>query len=83
MPNCCPSAPTARSRQDWKPPADLDPTAAPFFYLCGVTSRYAENLHIAFAPDPDSTIRYEDAHIAVVITGRAASADPAASPGHH
>jgi hypothetical protein len=49
--------------------ADLDPTVAPYFYLCGVTSRYAENLHIAFAPEPDSTIRYEDAHIRVVITG--------------
>lgn len=68
-------APLLPFRADRKIPAglsasaDLDAMAAPYFYLCGVTSRYAENLHIAFAPDAASTIRYADTHIVVVITG--------------
>lgn len=44
-------------------------TDAPFLYLCGVTSKYAENLHIAFVPDGPQSVFYEDAHIEVTLTG--------------
>lgn len=61
-------------RPDRKVPAgleaetELDPEAAPFFYLCGVTARWEENLHIAFRPKPGSVILVEDRHIKVCIT---------------
>jgi hypothetical protein len=48
--------------------SELDPQAAPFFYLCGVTARWAENLHIAFRHSPGSLIEFEDNHIRVRIT---------------
>jgi hypothetical protein len=48
--------------------ADLDLAAAPFFYLCGVTGRWSENLHIAFRHSPGRVIEVEDDHICVRIT---------------
>ena len=30
----------------------LDPGAAPFLYLCGVTGRWADNVHLAMRPAP-------------------------------
>jgi hypothetical protein len=39
-----------------------------YLYLCGVTRKYSENLHIAFQWKGRSTIEYEDKRARVVIT---------------
>lgn len=41
---------------------------APFLYLCGVTYRYEDNLHIAVRPGAGA-VEYSDDRIAVRITG--------------
>lgn len=33
---------------------EFDPTAAPFHYLCGVTSAWEDNLHLAMVCEPDA-----------------------------
>jgi hypothetical protein len=47
---------------------DLVEADSPFLYLCGVTPRWEENLHIAFQRAPGERIEYEDKHIRLVIT---------------
>ena len=47
---------------------EIDPTTAPYFYLCGVTGRWADNLHIAWIHQPGSVIEYEEARIQIRIT---------------
>ncbi len=41
---------------------------APYLYLCGVTRKYSENLHIAFQWKGRSTVEYESERVRVVIT---------------
>lgn len=41
----------------------------PFYYLCGVTPKWAENLHIAMRPEEGGRIEFEDGNIRVVIEG--------------
>ena len=47
--------------------ADLDPEGAPYFYLCGVTPVYAENLHLPFRFCPGGRVVYEDANVCIQI----------------
>lgn len=47
---------------------DLDEFRAPYVYLCGVTARYEENLHIAARPSPGNTVTYADNRIRVVVS---------------
>ncbi len=39
-----------------------------FLYLCGVTSKYENNLHIAFRPELGGKIAFEDDRIRVVVS---------------
>ena len=48
--------------------AEIAPDLAPYHYLCGVTSRWADNLHLVFQRQPGSRIEFEDPRIAVLIT---------------
>jgi hypothetical protein len=48
---------------------ELDAAKAPYFYLCGVTSRYSENLHIAFRANDGGVIEFEDGNVCVMIEG--------------
>jgi hypothetical protein len=47
---------------------EVQPLSAPYLYMCGVTPRWAENLHVAFIRSPGSVVEVEDANIAVRIT---------------
>jgi len=49
--------------------AEIPPDAAPFVYLCGVTSRWADNLHVAILPAAGAAFEYEDANIRVAVVG--------------
>lgn len=42
-----------------------------YLYLCGVTSRYEDNLHVAFQPEHGSSITFEDDRIRVVVSNAA------------
>lgn len=47
---------------------ELGANSAPYYYLCGVTPKYEENLHIAFRAGEDS-ICFEDGNVKVSIEG--------------
>ena len=47
----------------------LEGPETPFLYLCGVTGRWADNLHVAMAPDPGGAILHHDANCIVRVEG--------------
>jgi hypothetical protein len=44
------------------------PANVPFYYLCGVTPQYAENLHVAIRPAQGKQVTYSDVNCDVVIS---------------
>ncbi len=46
----------------------LDEFPARFVYLCGVTARYEDNLHIAMKPSPTHQLDYGDGRIKVSVS---------------
>lgn len=46
---------------------ELNEHEAPYLYLCGVTSRYACNLHVAFSHCPGEVVSFEDDNIRLTI----------------
>ncbi len=48
---------------------DVEMGEAKYLYLCGVTGRYADNLHLAMEPAPGEEVCYEDARIRVHVQG--------------
>jgi hypothetical protein len=51
--------------------ADLDEAVSPYIYVCGVTSRYAWNVHCCGKPEPGATAEYQDERVSIVIHGLA------------
>lgn len=47
----------------------LDEHPADYLYLCGVTGRYDENLHIAMRPEPGAVVEYAEERIEVRVEG--------------
>ncbi len=46
----------------------LDEYPAPFVYLCGVTSRYEDNFHLALKPSLEGCVEIHDDRIDVLVT---------------
>jgi hypothetical protein len=46
----------------------LDEFRAPYVYLCGVTNRYEDNLHIAVRPSLGDRAEFADQRIRIIIT---------------
>lgn len=47
----------------------LDEHPGPWFYLCGVTSRWEWNVHVAGTYEPGSIVTHQDERISVEIVG--------------
>ena len=47
---------------------DLDEFPSPFIYICGVTSHYSKNFHLALTQNPDTTYQFEDTRLSILVT---------------
>lgn len=59
----------------------LDEHEAPYLYLCGVTSRWADNLHLVLVEDSDR-VDYEDGYVRLTVHGARALPIPALPADH-
>ncbi len=47
----------------------LDEAEAPFIYICGVTGRYENNVHLVGRPDPQSEAKHKDDRVEISVHG--------------